>query len=274
MVCYNFGMKKTIKIVSWNVNGIRACIKKGAFLDFIKKEDPDILCLQETKAAQGQAEIDLPQYEEYWNSAERKGYSGTAIFTKQKPLSVLLDMPDVSKDALADGFGDTLQEGRVLTLEFEDYFFVTVYTPNSKQDLARKTFRQKKWDPTFLNFVKHLEKKKPVIFCGDLNVAHKEIDLARPKDNTKNAGFTPEEREGMDKIVQSGFIDTFRHLHPNQAEAYSWWSHFAHARERNIGWRIDYVFASKVLANKINEAFICSDVLGSDHAPVGIVFEK
>ncbi len=249
-------------------------MKKGAFLDFIKKEDPDILCLQETKAAQGQAEIDLPQYEEYWNSAEKKGYSGTAIFTKKKPISVVLDIPDVKKDALSDRFGDTLQEGRVLLLEFEDYFLVTVYTPNAKQDLARKTFRQKQWDPLFLNYVKILEEKKPVIFCGDLNVAHKEIDLARPKDNTKNAGFTLEEREGMDKIVQSGFVDTFRHLHPDQAEAYSWWSHFARARERNIGWRIDYVFASQVLVLSLKDAFICADILGSDHAPVGIVLEK
>ncbi len=263
-------MSKTIKLISWNVNGIRAVIRKDVFVPFVKKENPDILCLQETKAQQGQAEIDLPEYEEIWNSAERKGYSGTAIFTKMKPSSIMYDLPGVKGDDLVDKFGDTLKEGRVITMEFEKYFLVTVYTPNSKTSLERLEYRQKKWDPAFLAHVKKLEKKKPVVMCGDLNVAHKEIDLARPKENLKNAGFTPEEREGADKIVDAGFVDTFRHLHPDQTDAYSWWSHYAQSRERNVGWRIDYFFVSQALAKNVKEAFIRPEVMGSDHAPVGI----
>jgi len=263
-------MAKNIKLISWNVNGIRAVIRKDVFVPFVKNEDPDILCLQETKAQQGQAEIDLPEYEEIWNSAERKGYSGTAIFTKTKPISIIYDLPGVKEGALVDKFGDTLKEGRVITMEFEKYFLVTVYTPNSKNSLERLEYRHKKWDPAFLTHVKKLEKKKPVVMCGDLNVAHKEIDLARPKDNLKNAGFTPEEREGADKIVDAGFIDTFRHLHPDQIDAYSWWSHYAQSRERNVGWRIDYFFVSQAIAKNVKEAFIRPEVMGSDHAPVGI----
>ncbi|NQV89500.1 MAG: exodeoxyribonuclease III [Parcubacteria group bacterium] len=259
-----------MKLISWNVNGIRAVIRKDVFVPFVKNEDPDILCLQETKAQQGQAEIDLPEYEEIWNSAERKGYSGTAIFTKTKPISIIYDLPGVKEGALVDKFGDTLKEGRVITMEFEKYFLVTVYTPNSKNSLERLEYRHKKWDPAFLTHVKKLEKKKPVVMCGDLNVAHKEIDLARPKDNLKNAGFTPEEREGADKIVDAGFIDTFRHLHPDQIDAYSWWSHYAQSRERNVGWRIDYFFVSQAIAKNVKEAFIRPEVMGSDHAPVGI----
>lgn len=259
-----------VKLVSWNVNGIRAVIRKDAFVPFIKKEKPDVLCLQETKAQQGQAEIDLPEYEEIWNSAERKGYSGTAIFTKIKPLSIAYDIPGVKKGSLEDSFGNTLTEGRVITMEFEKYFLVTVYTPNAKRGLERLEYRHKKWDPTFLKYMKKLEKKKPVVMCGDFNVAHKEIDLARPKDNVKNAGFTPEEREGCDKIIESGFIDTFRLKHPDAEGEYSWWSNFNKARERNVGWRIDYFFVSSKLKSKVDDAFIRQKVMGSDHCPVGI----
>ncbi|MBT4856602.1 exodeoxyribonuclease III [Candidatus Uhrbacteria bacterium] len=266
-------MSKTTKIISWNVNGIRAVIRKDAFLPFIEDEKPDILCLQETKAQQGQAEIDLPEYEEIWNSAERKGYSGTAIFTKIKPISVIYDMPGVSDGELTDSFGDALGEGRVITAEFEDYYLVTVYTPNSKRSLERLEYRHKRWDPLFLQHIKDLEKKKPVIMCGDLNVAHNEIDLARPKDNRRNAGFTDEEREGVDNIVGAGYIDTFRHLHPEDEGQYSWWSYFAKARERNVGWRIDYFFASEKLKGRIKEAYIRMDAIGSDHAPVCLVIE-
>ena len=260
-------------MISWNVNGIRAALRKGTFLPFLKKEQPDILCLQETKAQQGQAEIDLPEYEEFWNSAERKGYSGTAIFTKTKPISVTFDIPGVKAGTLEDRFGDTMKEGRVIAMEFEKYYVVTVYTPNAKRGLERLAYRHKKWDPRFLKYMKELEKKKPVIMCGDFNVAHKEIDLARPKDNTKNAGFTPEEREGADKIVGSGFIDTFRLLHPDATDIYSWWSHFAKSRERNVGWRIDYFFVSDELKKNVKDAFIRDKVMGSDHAPVGVVIK-
>lgn len=266
-------MAKSIKFVSWNVNGIRAAMRKGAFVPFIKKEQPDILCLQETKAMQGQAEIDLPEYEEIWNSADRKGYSGTAIFTKIKPISIMFDLPGVKAGALKDSFGDALTEGRVITMEFDEYYVVTVYTPNAKRGLERLEYRHKKWDPLFLKYVDGLQKKKPVIMCGDFNVAHKEIDLARPKDNVKNAGFTPQEREGMDNIVDAGFIDTFRHVHPDATGQYSWWSHFAKSRERNVGWRIDYFLVSSKLKKRIKDAYIRMDVMGSDHAPVGLILE-
>jgi exodeoxyribonuclease III len=263
-------MKKTIKIISWNVNGIRAVIRKDVFIPYVKKEDPDIICLQETKAMQGQAEIDLPEYEEIWNSAERKGYAGTAIFTKIKPISVIYGLPGIKNGDLEDSFGDALKEGRVLTMEFEAYYLVTVYTPNSKRGLERKDYRHKKWDPAFLKYVKHLEKSKPVVMCGDFNVAHKEIDLARPKENKNNAGFTPEEREGADKIIAAGFIDTFRNQNPDLENVYTWWSYFASSREKNIGWRIDYFFASKALEENIADAFIRDKAMGSDHCPVGI----
>src|SRR3989339_1125135 len=267
-------MSSTLKLISWNVNGIRAVLRKKTFLELIEQEDPDILCLQETKAEQGQAEIDLPQYEEYWNSAKKKGYAGTVIFTKQKPISVTFDLPGAEQEELTDHYGNTLAEGRVVTAEFESFYEVNVYTPHAKQDLSRKLFRYMRWDPAFLEHVKKLEKKKPVIFCGDLNVAHKEIDLARPKDNVNNAGFTPEEREGIDLLIKKGFVDTFRELHPNDVGAYSWWSHFGGARERNVGWRIDYVFTSSSIAKHLKEAFILPHVTGSDHAPVGIVLKS
>lgn len=261
-----------IKIYSWNVNGIRAVVNKGAFQEFIAKHQPDILCLQETKAMQGQAEIDLTGYEEYWNSAERKGYSGTAIFTKLKPLTVINNFPEdiAKKYHLDDGFGKTNQEGRVLAAEFEKFWIVTVYTPNSKGDLGRLPLRYKAWDPAFLEYVARLEKEKPVLFSGDLNVAHKEIDLANPKPNIGKHGFTYEEREGFDNILKAGFIDTFRKFYPEKTEAYTWWTHWANARARNVGWRIDYWLASPKIVDKIKSAEIHADVMGSDHCPVSI----
>ena len=241
-------------------------------MPFVKKYDPDIICLQETKAERGQAEIDLPQYEEYWNSSStKKGYSGTAIFTKEKPQSVILDIPEevVFKfGGLADTYGDPNREGRVLSMEFADFYLVNVYTPNSKPDLSRLPLRAEKWDPAFLEHVKRLEKHKPVVFCGDLNVAHKEQDLANPKANEGEHGFTKEEREGLDKVVKAGYVDTFRHFTPTGNGHYSWWTHFANARARNVGWRIDYFFASDVLKKKIKKAEILPAVMGSDHCPV------
>jgi exodeoxyribonuclease-3 len=264
-----------MKLYSWNVNGIRAVINKGAFQGFVAEHQPDILCLQETKAKQGQAEIDLPDYQELWNSADKPGYSGTAIFTKVKPLQVLNGFADAIAERyeLVDGYGDPTKEGRVLSAEFDSFWVVTVYTPNSKRDLSRLQLRHKKWDAAFLEHVKELEQTKPVLMCGDFNVAHKEIDLARPKDNVKNAGFTPEEREGMDNIVAAGFTDTFRSQHPDDTEAYTWWTHWGQARERNVGWRIDYWLASDSLKDKIKNAAIHPDVMGSDHCPVSIEVE-
>lgn len=261
-----------IKIYSWNVNGIRAVIKKELFMPFINEHQPDILCLQETKAMQGQAEIDLPDYKEYWNSAERKGYSGTAIFSKTEPLSVKLGLPEhIAKkfNIIHDGYGDPNKEGRVVTAEFDKFYVVTVYTPNSKDDLSRVDLRQKVWDPAFLEYLKELELTKPVIFCGDLNAAHTEDDLARPKENVGKRGFTNEEREGFDKFIQAGFIDTFRIFTQGNGH-YSWWAHWANARARNVGWRIDYVLASSSIKDKIKEAKIHADVMGSDHCPVSI----
>lgn len=261
-----------MKLYSWNVNGIRSVINKGAFQTFMAEHQPDILCLQETKAKQGQAEIDLAGYEEYWNSAERAGYSGTAIFSKVKPLQVINGFVDAiaKKYDLLDGYGDPTREGRVISAEFEKFWVVTVYTPNAKRDLSRLTLRHNKWDTAFLEHVSHLQESKPVLMSGDFNVAHKEIDLARPKDNLKNAGFTPEEREGMDNIIAAGFVDTFRLLHPDQAGAYTWWTAWSQARERNVGWRIDYWLASASLKNSIKSAAIHPDVMGSDHCPVSI----
>ncbi len=259
-----------MKLISWNVNGIRAVHKKGLFVPFVKKYNPDIICLQETKAEQGQSEVDLPEYEEFWNSAEKKGYSGTAIFTKVKPKSVFLGLPaDItSKHKLSDdGYGDPAKEGRVVAAEFDNYFVVTVYTPNAKDDLSRVKLRHKQWDPAFLEYVQRLEEKKPVIFCGDLNVAHTPDDLARPKENVGKKGFTDEEREGIENIVNAGFIDTFR-LFTQGNGHYTWWSHFANARARNVGWRIDYFFVSKALKNKVKKAEILPEVVGSDHCPV------
>jgi exodeoxyribonuclease-3 len=262
---------RDMKIMSWNVNGIRAVHKKGLFLPFIEKHKPDILFLQETKAQQSQSEVNLRGYEEFWNSATKPGYSGTAIFTKEKPLKVLVGFPDhiCKKYKFADKYGDPLTEGRVITLEFPDFYAVSVYTPNAKEDLTRIPLRHKHWDPAFLEYMKELEKKKPVIFGGDLNVAHTPLDLARPKENEGKKGFTKEEREGIQKIIDHGFLDTFR-MFTNGNGHYTWWSHFANARGRNIGWRIDYIFVSKKLEKKIKKAEIFADVLGSDHCPISI----
>lgn len=264
-----------MKIYSWNVNGIRAVVNKGAFQEFMAKHQPDILCLQETKAMQGQAVIDIPGYEEYWNSAAKKGYSGTAIFTKIKPLTVINGMPKEISDKfglVADGYGDPNTEGRVIAAEFDDFYVVTVYTPNAKDDLSRIPLREKQWDPAFLAYCKQLEKNKPVIFCGDLNVAHTEDDLANPKPNVGKKGFTAEERHGFQNFLDSGFIDTFR-LFKQGNGYYTWWSHFANSRARNVGWRIDYFLVSAGLKPKIKSADIHPDVPGSDHCPISITLE-
>ncbi|MBP9751895.1 MAG: exodeoxyribonuclease III [Candidatus Moranbacteria bacterium] len=258
--------------ISWNVNGIRAVVRKDVFAPFIKEYQPDILCLQETKAEKGQAEIDLPEYEEYWNSAEKKGYSGTAIFTKEKPMAVVNGFPEkiAKRFDLIDGAERNAEtEGRVIAAEYGKFFVVTVYTPNSKDDLSRLELRHEHWDPAFLAYMKELEKKKPVLFCGDLNVAHQPDDLANPKGNEGKHGYTVEEREGIDRIVAAGFVDTFRMFHEGNGH-YSWWSHWANARARNVGWRIDYWFASAALQPFIKDAFILPEVIGSDHCPVGL----
>lgn len=261
-----------MKIYSWNVNGIRAVLRKNLFQPFLEQHSPDILCLQETKAERGQVEIDLPGYHEYWNSAIKKGYSGTAIFCKTKPLSVINGFPE--EFAKRFQFADELQrdaadEGRVITAEFEKFFVVTVYTPNAKEDLSRLALRHEHWDPAFLAYCKQLEKKKPVIFCGDLNVAHTELDLANPKPNRGKKGFTDEERAGFQNFVDAGFIDTLRLFKEGNGH-YSWWSHYANSRERNVGWRIDYVLVSPALKAKVKAAEIHADVMGSDHCPVSI----
>ncbi|MGB3946276.1 MAG: exodeoxyribonuclease III [Candidatus Saccharimonadales bacterium] len=262
-----------MKLYSWNVNGIRAVINKGAFDSFIASHDPDILCLQETKASRDQVEIDLPQYEEHFFSAVKKGYSGTAIFTKQPALRYIDGFPtDIINtfNVTGDTYGNPNDEGRVIAAEFADFWIVTVYTPNSKGDLSRLALRYDSWDRAFLAYMKQLEATKPVLFCGDLNVAHQEIDLANPKPNIGKHGFTNEERERFDDFLAAGFIDTFRAAFPDQAGAYSWWTHWANARARNIGWRIDYWLASGSIADKIKNPQIHPDVLGSDHCPVSI----
>lgn len=264
-----------MKLYSWNVNGIRAVLNKDMFMPFLKKEDPDILCLQETKAERGQVEIDLPDYHEYWNSATKKGYSGTAIFSKTKPLNVTTGFPDdiAKKYTLKDELDrDSSTEGRIIAAEFEKFFVVTVYTPNAKDDLSRIPLRAKHWDPAFLEYCKSLEKKKPVIFCGDLNVAHTPDDLARPKPNVGKKGFTNEERQGFQNFLDAGFVDTLRIFHQGPGH-YSWWTHWANARARNVGWRIDYILASQSLKPKIKAAEIHANVMGSDHCPVSITFE-
>lgn len=260
-----------MKLYSWNVNGIRAVINKGAFAEFIKEHAPDILCLQETKAKQGQAEIDLPAYNEYWNSATKAGYSGTAIFSKTPAIRTISNIPDdiAKKYRLDDKFGHTNDEGRVLAAEFDDFWVVSVYTPNSKGQLERLELRTNHWDKAFLEYVQRLEQLKPVIFCGDLNVAHNDIDLARPDENHHSHGFTDQERAGFDAIVSSGFIDTFRMFHKGGAN-YTWWTHWANARARNVGWRIDYVIVSQSLKRRIKAANIHPDQMGSDHCPVSI----
>lgn len=245
-----------MKLISWNVNGIRACVKKG-FLDFFKEIDADVFCLQETKLQVGQIDLDLPGYYQYWNYAERKGYSGTAIFTKEEANSVSYGI----------GIEEHDKEGRVITLEYDTFYMVTVYTPNSKSELLRLDYRME-WETAFLQYLKTLEEKKPVIFCGDLNVAHKEIDLKNPKTNRKNAGFTDEERGKFTQVVESGFIDTFRYFYPDMTDIYSWWSYRFRAREKNSGWRIDYFCTSNSLKDKLLDAKIHTEVLGSDHCPV------
>ena len=262
-------------IYSWNVNGIRAVWNKGLFQKFIDQEKPDILCLQETKAMREQAEVDLPEYTEYWNSAEKKGYSGTAIFTKTKPIAVINGFPEeiIKKYKLAaDGYGDPNGEGRVVAAEFEGFYLVTVYTPNAKDDLSRVPLRHKHWDPAFLAYCKQLEAKKPVLFCGDLNVAHTEDDLARPKENVGKKGFTAEEREGFQNFIDAGFIDTLRIFQQGDGH-YTWWTHWANARARNVGWRIDYFLVSESLKSKIKGAKIHADVMGSDHCPISVELE-
>ena len=262
-----------MKLYSWNVNGIRAVINKGAFPKFIEEHNPDILCLQETKASRDQFEIDVPGYHEYWYSAAKKGYSGTAIFSKTKPLQVVNGFPkDIVETykVTGDTYGDPNDEGRVMAAEFDTFWVLTVYTPNSKGDLTRLELRHKQWDPAFLAYAKRLEETKPVLFCGDLNVAHQEIDLANPKPNVGKHGFTNEEREGFQNFVDAGFIDTFRTLYPDTTAAYSWWTHWANARARNVGWRIDYWLASASLKDKIKDAKIHPDVMGSDHCPVSV----
>ncbi|MCQ2497825.1 MAG: exodeoxyribonuclease III [Lachnospiraceae bacterium] len=249
------------KFVSWNVNGIRACREKG-FEDIFPNLDPDILCLQETKLQEGQIELETPGYYQYWNYAEKKGYSGTAIFTKEEPLNVTYGI----------GIEEHDHEGRVITLEFPEYFFITVYVPNSQDELKRLDYRMK-WEDDFLAYIKKLDEKKPVIYCGDLNVAHQEIDLKNPKTNRHNAGFTDEEREKFSNVLASGMIDTFRYFYPEQKDIYSWWSYRFHAREKNSGWRIDYFVASERLSDKLKDAKIHTDIFGSDHCPVELDVE-
>ena len=250
-----------MKFVSWNVNGLRACLEKG-FVDIVKTFDADIFALQETKMQQGQAEVLTDGYHQYWNSADKKGYSGTAVFTRVKPISVQYGI----------GIDKHDHEGRVITLEFDKFYFVTCYTPNSQNELARLDYRME-WEDDFRNYLISLDKKKPVILCGDLNVAHKEIDLKNPKTNRRNAGFTDEEREKMTLLLDSGFCDSFRHLYPDKTDIYSWWSYRFQARQKNAGWRIDYFVTSDAVKENINASEIHTDILGSDHCPVSLEIE-
>ncbi len=248
-----------MKLISWNVNGIRACLQKG-FMEFFKEADADIFCLQETKLQEGQHDLELPGYYQYWNYAEKKGYSGTALFTKQEPLNVTYGI----------GVEEHDHEGRVITAEFADYYVVTVYVPNSRRELERLDYRMQ-WEEAFLAYIKKLDEVKPVIFCGDLNVAHKEIDLKNPKTNHHNAGFTDEERACFTKVLENGFTDTFRFFYPDKTEVYSWWSYMFQARSKNAGWRIDYFVTSKRLDGQLQDAKIHTQVMGSDHCPVELV---
>lgn len=250
------------KLISWNVNGLRACVTKG-FMDYFKELDADVFCLQETKLQEGQIEMDLPGYHQYWNYAEKKGYSGTAMFTKEEPISVSYGI----------GIEEHDREGRVITAEFPEYFVVTCYTPNSKDGLARLPYRME-WEEAWRSYLKGLEQKKPVIFCGDLNVAHQEIDLKNPKTNRKNAGFTDEEREKFTKLLDAGFIDTYRYFYPDQEGVYSWWSYRFKAREKNAGWRIDYFCVSECLKDRLLGATIHTEVMGSDHCPVELTLRQ
>lgn len=247
-----------MKFISWNVNGLRAVYKKG-FLDFFNKINADIFCIQETKMQEGQIKLELEGYNQYFNYATRKGYSGTAIFTRIKPKNVTYGI----------GIEEHDQEGRVITLEFEKFYFITCYTPNSGRELARLDYRMT-WEEAFRKYLKELDKKKPVIICGDLNVAHKEIDLKNPKTNRKNAGFTDEEREKMTELIKAGFTDTYRYLYPDKENVYTWWSYMGQAREKNVGWRIDYFLTSDRIKNKIKETYIFDEILGSDHCPIGL----
>lgn len=255
------GEQINMKLISWNVNGLRACTGKG-FMDFFKETDADIFCLQETKLQEGQITLELPGYHQYWNYAEKKGYSGTAIFTKEEPLSVTYGI----------GIEEHDHEGRVITLEFPEFYVTTVYTPNSQRELTRLAYRMQ-WEDDFLHFIKQLEEKKPVIFCGDLNVAHQEIDLKNPKTNRKNAGFTDEEREKFSVLLSHGYLDTFRYFYPQMEQVYSWWSYRFKAREKNAGWRIDYFVVSEDLKDKIRDAKIHTEIFGSDHCPVELLAE-
>lgn len=250
------------KLISWNVNGLRACVTKG-FMDYFKELDADVFCLQETKLQEGQIEMDLPGYYQYWNYAEKKGYSGTAMFTKEEPISVSYGI----------GIEEHDREGRVITAEFPEYFVVTCYTPNSKDGLARLPYRME-WEEAWRSYLKGLEQKKPVIFCGDLNVAHQEIDLKNPKTNRKNAGFTDEEREKFTRLLDAGFIDTYRYFYPDQEGVYSWWSYRFKAREKNAGWRIDYFCVSECLKDRLLGATIHTEVMGSDHCPVELTLRQ
>lgn len=263
-----------MKIYSWNVNGLRSVIKKGALSEMLDSEQPDILCIQETKAKQDQTAVDFPNYLEIWNSADRPGYSGTATFTKLQPTNIANGLTAELQTSYAwdDRYGNPLTEGRIQTLEFQPFYLVNVYTPNSKRDLSRLKLREDIWDPAFLCYLKALETNKPVIVCGDFNAAHTPLDLARPKDNERNAGFTDEERQGIKNLISAGFVDTFRYFNPS-TQRYTWWSHWAHCRERNIGWRIDYFFVSPNLLPHLKSAEIHEHIMGSDHCPVSIELE-
>lgn len=250
-----------MKLISWNVNGIRACVQKG-FLDFFNEVDADIFCIQESKLQEGQINLEFEGYHQYWNYAEKKGYSGTAIFTKKEPISVYYGL----------GIEEHDKEGRVITLEFEDFYMITVYTPNSQNGLARLDYRMK-WEEDFKKYLKDLEKTKPVIVCGDLNVAHTEIDLKNPTTNRKNAGFTDEEREKFTELLNDGFVDTFRYFYPDTKGVYSWWSYRFNARKNNAGWRIDYFITSESLKDRLQSAKIYTEILGSDHCPVELIIK-
>lgn len=250
-----------MKLISWNVNGLRACITKG-FEDFFKQADADIFCIQETKMQPEQADLEFPGYKQYWNSAIKKGYSGTAVFTRIEPLSVSYDL----------GLEKHNDEGRSITLEFEDFYLVTAYTPNAQRELARLSYRME-WEDDFRCYLNKLDEVKPVILCGDLNVAHNEIDLKNPKSNTGSAGFSKEERGKMTELLESGFVDSFRYLYPDKKDAYTWWSYMFHAREKNVGWRIDYFVVSEKIKSQIKESIIHNEVLGSDHCPVELDIE-
>lgn len=252
-----------MKLISWNVNGLRACVGKDTFYPFFEKESPDILCIQETKLQPGQIEMELPEgYRSYWNSADKKGYSGTAVFTGTEPEEVTYGM----------GIDEHDHEGRIITLTFPEFHLVNVYVPNAQRELTRLSYRCH-WEDDFLGFIKKLEETKPVIYCGDLNVAHEEIDIKNARSNRGNAGFTDEERAKFSAVLEAGFIDTFRYLYPDRADAYTWWSYMGHAREKNVGWRIDYFVTSASLADRVEDALIYPEIMGSDHCPVGLILK-